>query len=67
MREGVPLLHQAAPGKVCFRFARGDEAAVRKVFAGAPHVVRLDLINNRLIGAAIEPRAVLADGSTPKS
>ena len=64
MREGAPPLHQAAPGNVCFRFARGDEAAVRKVFAGAPHVVRLDLVNNRLIGAAIEPRAVVADGST---
>jgi aerobic carbon-monoxide dehydrogenase large subunit len=63
MREDAPLLHEAAPGNVCFRFARGDEAAVRKAFAGAAHVVRLDLTNNRLIGAAIEPRAVLADGS----
>jgi aerobic carbon-monoxide dehydrogenase large subunit len=62
-REDAPLLHEAAPGNICFRFARGDEAAVRKAFAGAAHVVRLDLTNNRLIGAAIEPRAVLADGS----
>ena len=36
---------------------------MRKAFDGAAHVVRLDLVNNRLIGAAIEPRAVLADGS----
>jgi aerobic carbon-monoxide dehydrogenase large subunit len=61
MREGAPRLHEAAPGNVCFRFARGDAAAVAKALAGAPHVVRLDLINNRLIGAAIEPRAVVAD------
>ena len=60
--EGAPQLHDAAPSNICFRFARGDDAAVRKVIAAAPHVVRLDLINNRLIGAAIEPRAVLADG-----
>jgi len=60
--EGAPQLHDAAPSNICFRFARGDDAAVRKIIAAAPHVVRLDLINNRLIGAAIEPRAVLADG-----
>ena len=63
LRKDAPLVHEAAPGNVCFRFARGDEDAVRKTFAGAAHVVRLDLTNNRLIGAAIEPRAVLADRS----
>jgi carbon-monoxide dehydrogenase large subunit len=41
-------------------------AAVKKAFDGAAHTVRLDLVNNRLIGAAIEPRAVLADGSAGK-
>ncbi len=62
MRAEAPQLHDAAPGNVCFRFARGDEAAVAKAFAGAAHVVQLDLVNNRLIGAALEPRALLADG-----
>jgi aerobic carbon-monoxide dehydrogenase large subunit len=66
MEKGAPQLHEAAPGNVCFRFTRGDEAAVRKAFDGAAHVVRLDLANNRLIGAAIEPRAVLADGGAGK-
>ena len=56
----APQLHDAAPGNVCFRWARGDEAAVRQAIQGAAHITRLDLINNRLIGAAIEPRAVLA-------
>jgi aerobic carbon-monoxide dehydrogenase large subunit len=60
---GAPQLHEAAPDNICFRFARGDQAAVAKAFAGAAHVVRLDLVNNRLIGAALEPRALLADGS----
>jgi carbon-monoxide dehydrogenase large subunit len=64
LRKDAPQLHEAAPGNVCFRFARGDEAAVRKALAGAPHIARLDLVNNRLIGAAIEARAVLADGGT---
>ena len=35
----APQLHDSAPGNVCFRFARGDEAAVRKAFDGAAHVV----------------------------
>ena len=64
---GAPQLHQSAPGNVCFRWARGDEAAVRAAFASAPHVVAIDLVNNRLVGAAIEPRAAIAtaepDGS----
>ena len=55
----APLLHQAAPGNVCFRLARGDEAAVRKAFAVRGAYGALDLVNNRLIGAAIEPRAIV--------
>jgi len=60
LAPGAPQLHQAAPGNVCFRWARGDEAAVRKAFATAVHKVALDLVNNRLAGCAIEPRAVMA-------
>jgi carbon-monoxide dehydrogenase large subunit len=66
MEQGAPQLHANAPGNVCFRFARGDAAAVGTAFATAPHTVSLDLVNGRLIGAAIEPRAVLADGSAGK-
>ena len=60
MQPGAPLLHADAPGNVVFRFARGDAAAVNAALAGAAHVVSLDLVNNRLICAAMEPRAVLA-------
>jgi carbon-monoxide dehydrogenase large subunit len=60
LAPGAPQLHQAVPGNVCFRWARGDEAAVRKAFATAAHKVALDLVNNRLAGCAIEPRAVIA-------
>ena len=57
---GAPQLHTAAPGNVCFRWARGDEAAVQAALRSAAHKVAIDLVNNRLIGAAIEPRAVIA-------
>ncbi len=58
--SGAPQLHTAAPGNVCFRSARGDEAAVRAAFRSPAHTVSIDLVNNRLIGAAIEPRAAIA-------
>jgi carbon-monoxide dehydrogenase large subunit len=57
---GAPQLHREAPDNLCFRFTRGDEARVRDAFASAAHVVALKLVNNRLVGAAIEPRAILA-------
>jgi carbon-monoxide dehydrogenase large subunit len=57
---GAPRLHAEAPGNVAFRFSRGDEAAVAAAFAGAAHVIRIELTNNRVAGAAIEPRAVVA-------
>jgi aerobic carbon-monoxide dehydrogenase large subunit len=56
----APSLHDSAPENICFRWARGEETAVRNAFQSATHVTRLNLVNNRLIGAAIEPRAVLA-------
>ena len=61
--HGAPRLHAEAPGNVCFRWARGDEARVRAALASADRVVTVELINNRVAGAAIEPRAVLAAGA----
>ncbi len=59
VRRGVPQLHAEAPGNVAFRFSRGDEAAVAAAFSRATHVTRIDLVNNRLAGVAIEPRAAI--------
>jgi carbon-monoxide dehydrogenase large subunit len=60
LQHGAPQLHPEAPGNICFRWARGDEARVATAFASAAHVVTVELVNNRLVGAAIEPRSVLA-------
>jgi carbon-monoxide dehydrogenase large subunit len=57
---GAPQLHTSAPGNVCFRWARGDEAAVQAALRSAAHTVAIELVNNRLVGAAIEPRALIA-------
>jgi carbon-monoxide dehydrogenase large subunit len=38
----------------------GDKLAVEQQLRSASHVTSVELVNNRLVGAAIEPRAVLA-------
>ena len=60
MALDLPRLDQRAPSNICFRWARGDLAAVTAAFDRAPHIVDIDLVNQRIGGAAIEPRAVLA-------
>ena len=60
MAAQAPQLHEAAPQNVCFRWSRGDKLAVEQQLRSASHVTSVELVNNRLVGAAIEPRAVLA-------
>jgi carbon-monoxide dehydrogenase large subunit len=60
LAPGAAPLHAEAPGNLCTRIGRGDEAKVRAAFAAAAHRVRVELINNRLICAALEPRAAAA-------
>ncbi|HEU0196769.1 MAG TPA: xanthine dehydrogenase family protein molybdopterin-binding subunit [Nevskiaceae bacterium] len=52
-----PALHDAAPDNHCYKWALGDKAAVDATFATAAHVTKLDLVNNRVIPNAMEPRA----------
>jgi len=53
-------VHDIAPDNVCFVWGCGDKAATDAAFAKAAHVTRLELVNNRLIPNAIEPRAANA-------
>jgi aerobic carbon-monoxide dehydrogenase large subunit len=52
-------LHDEAPDNHCYKWAIGDKAQVDAAFAGAAHVTQLNLVNNRLIPNAMEPRAVI--------
>jgi carbon-monoxide dehydrogenase large subunit len=58
--EALPLLED----QTCFRWTRGDEAAVAAAFAKAAHRVSVHLVNNRLCGAAIETRGMIATQDT---
>ncbi len=59
MDEGAPVLHDVAPNNLIFDWTLGDEAATDAAFAGAAHVVELDIINNRLSPNPMEPRAAI--------
>jgi len=57
---GAPQLWPDIPSNFAFRFEKGDRAATQAALAQAAHIVELEVINNRLIIAPIEPRAALA-------
>ncbi len=56
---GAPLVWDDAKGNVCFDWEIGDSDATDKAFAGADKVVSIDIVNNRLIANAMEPRAAI--------
>ena len=55
----APEVWEGAPGNICIDWEEGDHAATDTAFERAEHVVSLDLVNNRLVGAPIEPRAAI--------
>lgn len=58
---GAPQVHDVAPNNTVFNWHIGDKAATEAAFAAAHHVTKLDLVNNRLIPNAMEPRAAVGD------
>ncbi len=54
------------PGNVCFDWEIGDATATDKAFAEATHVASIDVVNNRLIANAMEPRAAIGDYDSGK-
>ena len=61
LADDAPLVHPDAPGNICFDWEIGDEAATKAAFAKAAHVAKLDLVNQRLVPNAIEPRSAIAE------
>ena len=61
---GIARVHDEVPDNTCYDWHIGDKALVDAAFAGAAHVVKLELTNNRLIPNAMEPRAALGDYDT---
>jgi aerobic carbon-monoxide dehydrogenase large subunit len=60
-RPGAPQIHEVAPNNTIYQWHIGDPKGVDAAFKSAAHITKLDIINNRLIPNAIEPRAALGD------
>lgn len=57
--QSAPQLWDQAPGNLSYRFQKGDQQAVHGAIAKAAHVVELELINNRIVISALEPRGAI--------
>lgn len=60
---GVPLVHDDLPNNISYTWALGNKDVTLAELAAADKVVELDLINQRLIPNAMEPRACAAQWS----
>ena len=60
-KPGAPLVHDGVAGNVCYDWHIGDKDATDAAFARAHKVAKLELVNNRLIPNAMEPRAAVGE------
>ena len=58
--EGAPPVHEDIPENVSYHWELGDREACDQAFAEAAEVVEIELVNQRLIPTAMEPRAAAA-------
>ena len=60
-RPGAPVVWQDAPDNIVAAMSYGDAAKVEAAFASAAHTVSLDLVSQRLVPSAMEPRSTIAE------
>ncbi len=60
MQQGTPQIWGEAPGNLCLDWEQGDAVVTDAALASAHKIVKLELINNRIVVNAMEPRGVLA-------
>ena len=54
-------MHDDIGTNVCYDWVIGEEGDVDAALAGSAHVTEIDIVNNRLIANAMEPRAAVSD------
>lgn len=59
LSDGASLVHEGAPNNLSFTWELGDKDAAAAALAGAHHVTTYELVNQRLIPNAIEPRSAI--------
>ncbi|WP_371153781.1 xanthine dehydrogenase family protein molybdopterin-binding subunit [Jannaschia sp. 2305UL9-9] len=58
---GGATIYDEAPDNVAYVWEKGDAAAVDAALSGAAHVVKLEVNDNRIIVASMEPRGCYAE------
>ena len=64
--DGAPLVWDEAPGNICYDWEIGDQAATEAAFASAKQIASIDVVNNRLIANAMEPRSAIGEYDSGK-
>ena len=59
--KSAPQIHEIAPGNTIYQWHIGDAKAVDAAIKSAKHVTKLDIVNNRLVPNAIEPRVAIGE------
>jgi carbon-monoxide dehydrogenase large subunit len=60
-KPGAPAVWPDAPDNIVAAMSYGDPAKVEAAFATAAHKVSLDLVSQRLVPSAMEPRSTIAE------
>jgi carbon-monoxide dehydrogenase large subunit len=60
LEPGAPQIWPEVPNNTVFDWETGDKQAVEALFAGAAHITRLTVVNNRIVVNSMEPRAAMA-------
>src|SRR5271170_5267831 len=66
-KQGAPQIHEVAAHNTIYQWHLGDPKAVDAAFTAAKHVTKLNIVNNRLVPNAMEPRAAIGDYDTGTS
>ena len=57
-------IHDGIDKNLCYDWLLGDREKVKEAFSKADKIIKVDLINNRLVPNAMEPRACVVDYNT---
>lgn len=61
IKPGAPVVWPDAPDNIVAAMSYGDAAKVEEVFSRAAHTVSLEVVSQRLVPSAMEPRSTIAE------
>src|SRR5260370_5875536 len=61
LKPGKPQIWDTAKNNLCYDWHIGEKDAVDAAIKKALHVTRIDIVNNRLVPNAMEPRAAIGE------